>query len=145
MHDGTPPHFVHIVRQHLDQTFGEQWIRRGGPVNWPARSPDLNPQDIWLWRHLKTSVYSAPINDLEVLQQRAENACQEIPVKPGIFDRVRTCVRRRDESLIEIHANHTHRTCCTDHTHIAHISVGTDFWTYVDWDSFAQLSEYYTP
>jgi hypothetical protein len=26
-----------------------------------------------------------------------------------------------------------------------HILGGTDFWTYVDWDLFAHLSEYYTP
>jgi hypothetical protein len=35
--------------------------------------------------------------------------------------------------------------CCRDHTKIAHISAGTGFWTYVDWDVFAHLSEYYTP
>jgi hypothetical protein len=40
----------------------------------------------------KTLVYSAPINDLQVLQQHVENACEEIRVKPGIFDRVRTSV-----------------------------------------------------
>jgi hypothetical protein len=47
-------HFLRIVRQHLNQTFGEQLIGRGGPVNWPARSPVLNPLDFWLWGHLKT-------------------------------------------------------------------------------------------
>jgi hypothetical protein len=40
MHDGTT-HVLRIVRQGLNQTFGEQWIGRGGPVSWPARSPDL--------------------------------------------------------------------------------------------------------
>jgi hypothetical protein len=48
MHGGAPPHFLRIVRQHLNQTFGEQWIGRGGSVNWPARSPDLNPLDFWV-------------------------------------------------------------------------------------------------
>jgi hypothetical protein len=127
MHDGTPPHFLHIVRQHLNQTFGEQWIGRGGPVKWPARSPDLDP----LWGHLKTLVYSAAINDFEVLQQRVENACQESRVKPGIFDRLRTSVRRRAGSCLKMHGNHI---CCRDHTNIAHISAGICFWTYVDWD-----------
>jgi hypothetical protein len=28
---------------------------------------------------------------------------------------------------------------------LAHVSAGTGFWTYVDWDFFAHLSEYYTP
>jgi hypothetical protein len=76
MHDGAPPHCLRTVRQHLNQTFGEQWIGRGGPVNWPARSPDLNSLDFWLPGHLKALVCSAPISDLEVLQQRVQNACQ---------------------------------------------------------------------
>jgi hypothetical protein len=33
MHDGAPPHFLRTVKQHLNHTFGEQWIGRGGPVN----------------------------------------------------------------------------------------------------------------
>jgi hypothetical protein len=28
---------------------------------------------------------------------------------------------------------------------LAHISPGTDFWIYVDWNPFANLSESYTP
>jgi hypothetical protein len=51
-------------------------------------------------------VYSAPINDFEVLQQRVENAYQEIQVKPGIFDKVRTSLQRKAESCVEIHGNH---------------------------------------
>jgi hypothetical protein len=103
-HDGAPPHFLRIARQDLNQTFGGQWTGRGGPVNWPAWSADLNPLHFWLWGHLKTLVYSAPITELK---QRVENACQEIRVKPGIFDRVRTSVRRRVESCVEMHGNHT--------------------------------------
>jgi hypothetical protein len=68
--------------------------------------PNLNPLDFWLWGHLKTSVYSAPINDLEVLQQQVQNACQEIQVKPGIFDTVRNSVWRRAASCVEMHGNH---------------------------------------
>jgi hypothetical protein len=52
-------------------------------------------------------VRSAPINDLEVLQQKVENICQEIGMKPGIFDRVRISVRRRAESCVEMQGNRT--------------------------------------
>jgi hypothetical protein len=66
MHEGAPPHFLSSVRLYLNQTFGEQWTGSAGAVNWPARSPDPNHLDFWLWGHLKTSVCSAPINDIEV-------------------------------------------------------------------------------
>jgi hypothetical protein len=33
MHGGAPPHLPNTVRQHLNQTCGEQWLGRGGPVN----------------------------------------------------------------------------------------------------------------
>jgi hypothetical protein len=87
MHDEASPHFLRTVRQHLDQTFGEQWIEHGGPVNCPARSPDLSPLDFGCGK-------SAPISGLEALQKQAENACQEVRVKPGIFDRAHLCVTK---------------------------------------------------
>jgi hypothetical protein len=39
-------------------------------------------------------------------QHQAENAYQEIRVKQGILERVRTSVRRRAESCVEIQGNH---------------------------------------
>jgi hypothetical protein len=66
-----------------------------------ASSTDLHdPMTLITWsfscgRHVKKLVYSTPINDLEVLQQRVENACQDIRVKPCIFDRLCTSVRRK--------------------------------------------------
>jgi hypothetical protein len=29
-HDGAPAHFTNVVREYLDGTFGNRWIRRGG-------------------------------------------------------------------------------------------------------------------
>jgi hypothetical protein len=58
-------HFPCIVRQCLNQTFGEQWIGSEGWVNWPAWFPDLNPLDFWLWESLTTLDCWAPVNNLE--------------------------------------------------------------------------------
>jgi hypothetical protein len=33
---------------------------------------------------------------------------------------------------------------CRNHTNVTHISAGTGFWTYIDWDFFAYLSEHYS-
>jgi hypothetical protein len=70
-----------------------------------------DPQILILWifgcgGHLKTLVFSEQISDLEVLQQGVQNTCQEIRVKPGIFERVHTSVRRRAESCVDMHGNH---------------------------------------
>jgi hypothetical protein len=77
-------------------------------VNWPARSSDFNLLEFRLWRHLKTLVYSVPINDSKVQQQLVESSRHESRVKPGILGRERTSVvRRKAENCVEIHGNHT--------------------------------------
>jgi hypothetical protein len=47
--DGAPAHFGLQVRQFLDREFPNRWIGRRGAIEWPARSPDLNPLDFYLW------------------------------------------------------------------------------------------------
>ena len=47
-HDGAPAHFSHIVWEAPTGIYHDRWIGRGGPVPWPARSPDLNPLDFYL-------------------------------------------------------------------------------------------------
>ncbi|GBM94504.1 hypothetical protein AVEN_192992-1, partial [Araneus ventricosus] len=59
-HDGAPARFSIDVRDDLNTTFGARWIRRGGPVPWPHRSPDLSSLDYFLWGHLKSLVYETP-------------------------------------------------------------------------------------
>lgn len=44
-HDGAPAHCSSEARAWLDLNFPGQWIGRNGPVQWPARSPDLNSSD----------------------------------------------------------------------------------------------------
>jgi hypothetical protein len=118
------------------QTFGGLWIERGGPVNWPAQSPDRNSLDIWLLRHLGTLVYSEPINDLalEILQQWIQNTCQEIRVKPLIFDEYAFLCMWTAQSI-----------CCRDNTNKNRVLAGVSVWTSVEWDLFAHFSRCYTP
>jgi hypothetical protein len=46
-HDGTPPPYSVLAREEFQMQFGENWIGRRGPINWPARSPDLTPLDFF--------------------------------------------------------------------------------------------------
>ena len=42
----------------LRGVFGEHFISRSGPINWPPRSYDLTPLDYFLWRYVKAHVYT---------------------------------------------------------------------------------------
>ena len=47
--DGASPHTIHDALELLGDLFGENWIEKFGPKNWPARSPDLTPPDFFLY------------------------------------------------------------------------------------------------
>ena len=68
--------------------FPNKWIGRQGPTQWPARAPDLNPLDLYLWGHLKAIVYSTPSPNVEILRQRIDQGCQQIRQTRGIWERV---------------------------------------------------------
>ena len=45
--DGCPAHNTRIVANFLTNTFEDRWIGKNGPIRWPARSPDLSPNDFF--------------------------------------------------------------------------------------------------
>ena len=95
--DGAPPHYGICIRRWLDQQFPRSWI---GPVEWPARSPDLNPLDFYLWGHLKAMVYKEKIQDMDHLKERIWSGITYIT--PDVLTRVhhewerrrRVCLQR---------------------------------------------------
>ena len=102
MHDGAPAHFARTVREHLDSQFTNKWIGRNGPMNWPARSPDLNPLDFFLWGYVKSLVYETPVHNEEELLARIEAAFDTVRNDPDMLagtrrsmaDRCRVCIER---------------------------------------------------
>lgn len=76
--DGAPPHYALNVRRYLDTMFAGRWIGRRGAIEWPARSPDLNPLDFFLWGHLKTQVYKEKPRNLEDLRIKIRHEIQLI-------------------------------------------------------------------
>jgi hypothetical protein len=44
----------------LNGQFHGRWIGRGRPIQWPTRSPDVNPIDFFSWQHLMGNVRSRP-------------------------------------------------------------------------------------
>ena len=54
--DGATPHFNVNVRNFLVHIFNQRWVgRRGGVTEFHPRSPDLTPQDFYLWGNLKNT------------------------------------------------------------------------------------------
>jgi len=103
-HDGCPAHYSVGAREVLDRDFNGRWIGRAGPVNWPARSPDLTSPDFFLWGYLKDKVYKEEPTTRENMIDRIRNACAEIQ-----GDTLISCVRSfelRINKCIEVEGHH---------------------------------------
>jgi hypothetical protein len=37
-HDDAPAHGINVVREYLDENFGNRLIGRGGPLTWPTKN-----------------------------------------------------------------------------------------------------------
>lgn len=93
-HDGAPVHFTREVREILDNQYPQRWIGRGGPHHWPARSPDLNPLDFFLWGHLKSNVYRLPIDTEADLRARIQDALGSVTTEMITNATTRSLLRR---------------------------------------------------
>lgn len=97
-HDGAPAHGSSKVCSWLDEVFPQQWIGRHGPIAWPARSPDFNPLDFFLWGYVKTQVYQAPTTTSGDLKEKIRQVCNSIPetmvknVTENLVKRCQSCI-----------------------------------------------------
>ncbi|GFY06049.1 uncharacterized protein TNCV_3863531 [Trichonephila clavipes] len=87
-HDGAPAHFSVDVRSALVTAYIGLWIGRGGPVNWPAHSPDLSYLEFFFWGRMKSLVYTSPVDSDEALVARIVVVAGEIREMPGVFANV---------------------------------------------------------
>jgi hypothetical protein len=79
MHDGVPPHFIIAVREHLHNTYPEQWVGHGRTTAWPPCLPNLNMLDFFPAGTFKKSVvYATAVNDVVDIQQQVAYRCQVI-------------------------------------------------------------------
>ncbi|GBN39250.1 hypothetical protein AVEN_167095-1, partial [Araneus ventricosus] len=97
-HDGAPPHKVSSVQKYNWDTFQQQVIGYGGSVEWPPRSPDLNPMDFFLWGYIQQRVYATPKPTLQELRNRITDACAS--VSPAMLYNVQQEVQSRIQMCI---------------------------------------------
>ena len=60
----------------LSKSSSARWIGRRGPIDWPARSPDLTSADYFLWGHIKEIVYKEKLKNLSDLKESIVSAFQ---------------------------------------------------------------------
>ena len=79
--DGAPPHYSTEVRNWLDDHFPNRWIGRRGPIERPARSPDMSPPEFFLWGVLTDAVYRHKPKTNSQLKQCIEEEWQKLQLK----------------------------------------------------------------
>lgn len=98
-HDGAPAHASLQARRILDANYPNKWIGRGGPIHWPARSPDLTLLDFFLWGTVKEYVYQEQINTREELEGKIIEAFATITeemllnAQQSLIRRARLCIQ----------------------------------------------------
>ena len=73
--DGATPHWATNVVEWLTEKFDDKFIDKS---MWPARSPDLNPCDYFLWGYLKSKVYRPIPKTIEELKANIVRECKNI-------------------------------------------------------------------
>ncbi|GBN14053.1 hypothetical protein AVEN_109132-1 [Araneus ventricosus] len=103
-HDCAPPHKVSSVQQYIRDTFQQQVIGYGCCIEWPLRSPDLNPLDFFLWGYIKERVYATPSPTLHELRNRITDAC--VSMSPAMLRNVQWEVHSRVQMCIVAKGHH---------------------------------------
>ena len=91
---------------YLDRQFEDRVVSRK-PIrgrDWPARSPDLNPLDFFLWGFLKSKVYCPRPSTLDQLQRNIER--EVAALDPGMVDRALMDVKVRANKCIVNNGGH---------------------------------------
>lgn len=95
---GAPPHYAAPVRQYLNLEYLGRWIGRSGPMEWPARSPDVNPLDFFLRGHLKSKIFLTHPKNLDELRQQLTPIMLNY-VKNGFQARLYYCMEVNEDNM----------------------------------------------
>lgn len=104
LHDGAPVHHTAAIHEHLNVTFPNSRIGRGGPHGWPTRSPDLTKMEFFLWGYVKEQVYKTPTTTKEDMKNRIREVFQNITV--AILRNVSRSIENRLQTCIDVLGRH---------------------------------------
>ena len=89
--DRATPHRSNSVQEQLSTKFPNKFINK---TQWPARSPDLNLCDYFLWGYLKSRVFKpfpTDLNDLKLNIKRDIKNIKKDVLKSTLFNFVKRC------------------------------------------------------
>ncbi|EZA56082.1 hypothetical protein X777_03192 [Ooceraea biroi] len=95
--DGAGPHNARIVTNFLNQQFPGRWMGRYGPIRWPARSPDLNPLDFFLWGYCKEVIYRQLPETIEELNDKLHHAI--LSIEDEVLEKTQENLLRRMRAI----------------------------------------------
>ena len=92
----------------LREMFPGHLISLRGDIGWPARSPDINPCDFFLWGYVKSNVYSDRPKSIEHLKDAISQEIIAIPLEmirrviENFRERLRQCVDNNVSYLTDL-------------------------------------------
>jgi hypothetical protein len=97
-----PAHFSRAVGDVLSNTRHDRPGGRAGHTAWPPRStPDVNPLHFYLWRHLNTLMYAAPVDNIH--RDTSPSHCGCLSDYPQLPRHLSTDAAAHDEACREVH------------------------------------------
>jgi len=89
--------FWNVLKQRLRKPMD----KTSKPIAWPPRFPNLNLLDFYFWSHLKSIVYSTPVNNVDNLREKIRNKFKTIWRISNIFEQMRNSMLRRAVAYVD--------------------------------------------
>jgi hypothetical protein len=102
--NGATAQTARIAMRVLNEMLPARVISRRGNIEWPARSPDLNACDFFLWGYLKSKVCEKKPKTTEDLKQNIREAVAAIP--PTMLQRVMQNFQKRLRECVDNNGRH---------------------------------------
>ncbi|ERL86775.1 hypothetical protein D910_04181, partial [Dendroctonus ponderosae] len=101
---GAPVHHTAQIHEYLNNEFPETTIGRGGPVQWPPRSPDLIKIDFFLWGYVKNEVFKITPTTKYDMKERTTTVFRNI--NNIVLNSVSDSFEKRINSCLNVNGNH---------------------------------------
>lgn len=82
--DGAFSRTSHQSMESLREHSGDQISSCFGLVDWPARSFDITPLDLFLWGYVKSRVYANNPASIQALEKKFARVIRQLPVEMEI-------------------------------------------------------------